>query len=272
MAAGAIVHYLRATKQGALEHLDTLRFYEQRDCLELDAVSVRNLELVDPLFSERRCEDDAALDARCVLYADGQAAAARAAAAADAVVWLSINARLEAVAAAAGGSAAARRCAAGDGWRAWTSSGCWGAWRWTRLGRAKWWRWGLRWRGCRACVAAAGELGGCGGGALGGLCSRVRYAGGSARDDRADAGGGAAGVAGRWRVPCARVSMRSSMSCAGFRRHGRQKIAAIEERERERTGIGSLKVRFNSVFGYYLEVTKANAKSVPRTTSASRRW
>jgi DNA mismatch repair protein MutS len=40
-------------------------------------------------------------------------------------------------------------------------------------------------------------------------------------------------------------------------------IAAIEERERARTGIGSLKVRFNSVFGYYLEVTKANAKSVP---------
>jgi DNA mismatch repair protein MutS len=51
VAAGAIVHYLRATKQGALEHLDTLRYYEKRDCLELDAVSVRNLELVDPLFA-----------------------------------------------------------------------------------------------------------------------------------------------------------------------------------------------------------------------------
>jgi DNA mismatch repair protein MutS len=46
-------------------------------------------------------------------------------------------------------------------------------------------------------------------------------------------------------------------------RSGRQALAAIEERERERTGIGSLKVRFNSVFGYYLEVTKANAKAVP---------
>jgi DNA mismatch repair protein MutS len=51
VAAGAIVHYLRATKQGALAHLDTLRYYERNDCLELDAVSVRNLELVDPLFS-----------------------------------------------------------------------------------------------------------------------------------------------------------------------------------------------------------------------------
>ncbi len=46
-------------------------------------------------------------------------------------------------------------------------------------------------------------------------------------------------------------------------RSGRQALAAIEERERTRTGIGSLKVRFNSVFGYYLEVTKANAKAVP---------
>ncbi len=51
VAAGAIVHYLRATKQGALAHLDTLRYYERNDALELDAVSVRNLELVDPLFS-----------------------------------------------------------------------------------------------------------------------------------------------------------------------------------------------------------------------------
>ena len=46
-------------------------------------------------------------------------------------------------------------------------------------------------------------------------------------------------------------------------RSGRQALAAIEERERARTGIGSLKVRFNTVFGYYLEVTKANAKAVP---------
>jgi DNA mismatch repair protein MutS len=35
-------------------------------------------------------------------------------------------------------------------------------------------------------------------------------------------------------------------------------ITGIEERERKRTGIGSLKVRFNQVFGYYLEVTAAH--------------
>ncbi|MBW8749546.1 MAG: DNA mismatch repair protein MutS, partial [Acidobacteria bacterium] len=44
---------------------------------------------------------------------------------------------------------------------------------------------------------------------------------------------------------------------------GRQSIAAIEERERERTGISSLKVRYNSVFGYYIEITKSNLASVP---------
>jgi len=44
---------------------------------------------------------------------------------------------------------------------------------------------------------------------------------------------------------------------------GRQAIAAIEERERQRTGIGSLKVRYNSVFGYYIEITKANLAHAP---------
>jgi DNA mismatch repair protein MutS len=43
---------------------------------------------------------------------------------------------------------------------------------------------------------------------------------------------------------------------------GRESIAAIEQRERTRTGIQSLKVRFNSVFGYYIEITKANLRSI----------
>ena len=40
-------------------------------------------------------------------------------------------------------------------------------------------------------------------------------------------------------------------------------IAALQVRERERTGIGSLKVAYNKVFGYYLEVTRANLERVP---------
>jgi len=46
-------------------------------------------------------------------------------------------------------------------------------------------------------------------------------------------------------------------------RDGRKWIAALEEKERQRTGIHSLKVGFNSIFGYYIEVTKANASLVP---------
>ncbi len=46
-------------------------------------------------------------------------------------------------------------------------------------------------------------------------------------------------------------------------RNVKQWIAALEEKERQKTGIHSLKVGFNSVFGYYLEVTKANSALVP---------
>src|SRR5207237_10458345 len=51
VSAGALLHYMRQTKQGGLEHVDGLRCYERSNCLELDAVSVRNLELLEPLFS-----------------------------------------------------------------------------------------------------------------------------------------------------------------------------------------------------------------------------
>lgn len=43
----------------------------------------------------------------------------------------------------------------------------------------------------------------------------------------------------------------------------KQTIAAMEERERKRTGIASLKIRFNSVFGYYIEISNANQHLAP---------
>jgi DNA mismatch repair protein MutS len=49
----------------------------------------------------------------------------------------------------------------------------------------------------------------------------------------------------------------------GISRSGKQRIAAMEEAERARTGIGSLKIRYNRVFGYYIEVSKSNLASVP---------
>jgi DNA mismatch repair protein MutS len=49
----------------------------------------------------------------------------------------------------------------------------------------------------------------------------------------------------------------------GVRAHAKDWVANYEAAERRRTGITSLKVRYNRVFGYYVEVTKANLKAVP---------
>ena len=260
VAAGAIVHYLRATKQGALDHLDTLRYYERRDCLELDAVSVRNLELVEPLFSTEGPQTTLfwTLDACCTpmgkrllraqLLRPLQSLAA-------------INARLDAVAEAAADirrREALRRAMDGvlDLERL--------------LGRVA-----METAGPREVVALGSTIA-----RLPNLRSAVTAL--------------ATTPTGRWfelastfdtlddlheiisrtlvdEPPVALSdggAIREAVDAEldelrGLSSSGRQRIAAIEERERERTGISSLKVRFNSVFGYYLEVTKANAKSVP---------
>ena len=54
-AAGAILYYVRSTQRGTLDHVDRIGFYERQTCLVLDAVTVRNLELIEPLFRRRRC-------------------------------------------------------------------------------------------------------------------------------------------------------------------------------------------------------------------------
>ncbi len=50
-AAGAILHYVRSTQPGGLDHVDRIGFYERQNTLVLDAVTVRNLELMEPLFA-----------------------------------------------------------------------------------------------------------------------------------------------------------------------------------------------------------------------------
>jgi len=54
--------------------------------------------------------------------------------------------------------------------------------------------------------------------------------------------------------------------------HSKQIIAAMEERERKRTNINSLKIRFNQIFGYYIEISRPICTLLPRTTSANKRW
>jgi DNA mismatch repair protein MutS len=53
-AAGAILHYVRETQRGSLSHLDGMRFYQQQDSLILDPATLRNLELLEPAFGESR--------------------------------------------------------------------------------------------------------------------------------------------------------------------------------------------------------------------------
>jgi DNA mismatch repair protein MutS len=51
-AGGAVLHYLRDTQRAALDHLDPPKYFDRADTMVLDAVTVRNLELIDPIFSD----------------------------------------------------------------------------------------------------------------------------------------------------------------------------------------------------------------------------
>jgi DNA mismatch repair protein MutS len=51
-AAGAVLHYLRDTQRAALDHLDPPRHFDRAETMVLDAVTVRNLEIVEPIFSD----------------------------------------------------------------------------------------------------------------------------------------------------------------------------------------------------------------------------
>jgi DNA mismatch repair protein MutS len=50
-AAGAILHYLKDTQKSALDHVDRPAYFDREDSMILDAVTVRNLELVEPIFA-----------------------------------------------------------------------------------------------------------------------------------------------------------------------------------------------------------------------------
>jgi DNA mismatch repair protein MutS len=278
VAAGALLHYMRQTKQGGLEHVDGLRFYERSSCLELDAVSVRNLELVEPLFSGESTQTTLfyTMDACCTPMGKRLLRA-----------WLlrpaselgEIEARLEAVGEAAGdlrrreglrrsmdgvldlerllGRVALDSAGPREVMALAKTLGCLpGVVAAVKMFEAKRWR----------------ELGGthvpeAGHGAPTSFSGPASFSGMDPLEDLHEMIVGTIaeeppvslgdGGAIREGVDAELDELRE------LSRSGRQALAAIEERERARTGIGSLKVRFNTVFGYYLEVTKANAKAVP---------
>ncbi|HEV2418271.1 MAG TPA: DNA mismatch repair protein MutS [Terriglobia bacterium] len=53
-AAGAILHYVRETQRGSLLHLDGIRYYQQQEFLILDSPTLRNLEIIEPAFGASR--------------------------------------------------------------------------------------------------------------------------------------------------------------------------------------------------------------------------
>jgi DNA mismatch repair protein MutS len=256
-AAGAILYYVRSTQRGSLDHVDRIGFYERQNCLVLDAVTVRNLELIEPLF--------AGADAGLTLFR-----------AIDATItpmgkrllraWLlrpsidiqEINARLDTVEEQVKATIhreELRRSLDGilDLERL--------------LSRVT-----LETANPRDVLALGASLGKIPAvrGALGRLTApRLTILHGSVDElgdlrERID----------KTIVPEPPISLSDGGVIAtgvdneldelrDLSRNSKQFLAQIEQRERQRTGISSLKVKFNSIFGYYLEVSKPNLHLVP---------
>jgi DNA mismatch repair protein MutS len=261
-AAGAIVHYIRATQKSGPEdqgpvHVDALYFYERNEHLHLDQVSVRNLELVEPLFRDTEGDPTlfGALD-ECVTPMGKRLL--RASILRPLMDAARLEARYAAVDAARQsllGREAVRRAMDGildlERLLAKISLESAGPRDVLALGHSlarlpelqssllqideAWWK-------------QAGEA-----------LDRMEDLQAAIEKTLvaeppltlADGGAIAEGVD-------AELDELRTIS-----RSGRSSIAAIEERERQRTGIPSLKVRFNSVFGYYIEITKTNLAHVP---------
>ena len=270
-AAGAIVHYLgetsARTENGAppaTGHLDTLRYYEQQDALVLDPVTVRNLEIVAPLYPDDAPRASGVPSATSLLGAIDQTATSMGARLLRA--WLLrpeinreiIGERLDAVAELKAHTMLREEIR-------------------QTLGPVQ----DLERLAGRATLGVASPRD------LAALCQSLsclplvrrflencttrRLTG--LRDEIDE-------------LPDVHERLKRTIaddppalaSDSGIIRRGcnaeldelrdlgqqsRQVIAAMEERERKRTGIGSLKIRFNNIFGFYLEVSKANLHLVP---------
>ncbi len=257
IAAGGILHYLRATQLGQLEHIDRVRFYEHSECLQLDAVTVRNLELVEPLMPGARrnttlfhaldhcltpmgkrklratilrpllelSKIHERLDGVAELHADLQMREHLRESIANILDLERLLSRISLESAGprdllAMASSAAQLPAVAEGL--------------THLQSAAW----KRLHGSLDCLTDMHQA--------------IRSTLAEQPPVHLEDGGAIAGGVDR---------ELDELRALGL--SGKQSIAAIEERERQRTGIGSLKVRYNSVFGYYIEITKSNLQNVP---------
>jgi DNA mismatch repair protein MutS len=246
-AAGAILHYLRDTQRAALTHLDRPAFFDRNESMVLDAVTVRNLELVEPLFAGENKESTLVhvLD-ETMTGMGGRLLRRRLLR--PSVQLAEIEERLNAV------ETLLRDTILRTGLRQVLSTilDLERLLAKVTLGTASP-------REMFALGASLAKIP-----ALNQLLNEARF------DEVADV---------RDRIlstiaeePPLNLSdggtIRDGVSAdldqlRDISRNSKQYIAGIETRERARTGIASLKVRFNNVFGYYIEISKANMDRVP---------
>src|SRR5579871_204597 len=254
-AAGAILHYLQETQRAALDHLDRPSYYDRGEGMVLDAVSVRNLELVEPIFAGEGAtllsvidQSKTGMGARLLrrrLLApslDRSEIEARLDAVGDLLSATIVRAQLRAeladvldverlLAKVTIGSAGPRELLA--------------------LGKSL-----EKVPTLKKIVSALPSV------RLRQLTSqldelpevrdRILHAIADAPPINIGDGG------------AIRAGYNPELDeLRDLRQNGRQYIAQIETRERTRTGIQSLKVRFNNVFGYYIEISKANLHLAP---------
>jgi len=256
-AAGAILYYVRSTQRGSLHHVDRVGFYERQNCLVLDAVTVRNLELIEPLF--------AGSDAGITLFRSIDLTVTpmgkrllRSWLLRPSIEAAEINFRLDAVETLVKDTVAReelRRALDGilDLERL--------------LSRVT-----LETANARDVLALAASLAKIP--AVRNLLARLPAERWRGLHDSVDDLGDVRGRIEKAIVPEPPISLsdggviqsgvdRELDELRDLSRNSKQYLALIEQRERQRTGIGSLKVKFNSIFGYYLEVSKPNLHLVP---------
>src|SRR5256884_5404670 len=256
-AAGAILYYVRSTQRGSLHHVDRVGFYERQNCLVLDAVTVRNLELIEPLF--------AGSDAGITLFRSIDLTVTpmgkrllRSWLLRPSIEAAEINYRLDAVETLVKDTVAReelRRAVDGilDLERL--------------LSRVT-----LETANARDVLALAASLAKIP--AVRNLLARLSVERWCRLHQSVDDLGDVRERIEKAIVPEPPISLsdggviqsgvdRELDELRDLSRNSKQYLALIEQRERQRTGIGSLKVKFNSIFGYYLEVSKPNLHLVP---------
>ena len=256
-AAGAVLHYIRTTQRGSLDHVDRIGYYERQNCLVLDAVTVRNLELIEPLFSGTDDSSTLFRSLDCTVTPMGKRLL-RGWMLRPSIDLAGINQRLDAVESMTNSVVAReelRRSLEGilDLERL--------------LSRVT-----LETANPRDLLALSGSVA---------KLPAVRAALARIPAERLETLHAQCDELGDLHArivatiedepPLTLIDggvIRPGVDATldelhNLSRNSKQYVAQIEQRERQRTGIGSLKVKFNSVFGYYLEISKANLHLAP---------